>query len=63
MAHQQADRATHERSRAVSAVPVGVPCASIRNARGQFSKLVCVNAHDRCFGGADGDCPYCEVKQ
>jgi hypothetical protein len=22
--------------------------------------LVCVNAHDRCYGGAGGPCPYCE---
>jgi hypothetical protein len=20
----------------------------------------CVNAHDRCYGGAGGPCPYCE---
>lgn len=22
--------------------------------------VVCVNAHDRCYGGAGGPCPYCE---
>jgi len=22
---------------------------------------VCVNAHDRCYGGAGGPCPYCEM--
>jgi hypothetical protein len=22
----------------------------------------CVNAHDRCFGGAGGPCPYCEPR-
>lgn len=21
----------------------------------------CVNAHDRCYGGAGGPCPYCET--
>lgn len=23
-------------------------------------KTRCVNAHDRCYGGAGGPCPYCE---
>lgn len=23
---------------------------------------VCVNAHDRCYGGAGGPCPYCEPR-
>jgi hypothetical protein len=23
-------------------------------------KPKCVNAHDRCYGGAGGPCPYCE---
>ncbi|RUM98983.1 DUF551 domain-containing protein [Pseudaminobacter arsenicus] len=23
-------------------------------------ELKCVNAHDRCYGGAGGPCPYCE---
>jgi hypothetical protein len=23
----------------------------------------CVNAHDRCYGGAGGPCPYCEPRQ
>jgi len=22
---------------------------------------ICVNAHDRCYGGAGGPCPYCEM--
>ena len=22
---------------------------------------VCINAHDRCYGGAGGPCPYCEM--
>lgn len=26
-------------------------------------RSVCVNAHDRCFGGAGGPCPYCEPKK
>jgi len=25
-----------------------------------MTRLVCVNAHDRCYGGAGGPCPYCE---
>lgn len=23
---------------------------------------VCVNAHDFCYGGAGGPCPYCETR-
>ena len=34
--------------------------ANERDARGHFAELVCVGAHDRCFGGAGGPCPYCE---
>lgn len=33
----------------------------IRDGFGRFAKLVCVNAHDRCYGGAGGPCPYCEL--
>jgi hypothetical protein len=29
-----------------------------RDGQGRFVKLVCVNAHDRCYLG--GPCPYCE---
>jgi hypothetical protein len=28
---------------------------------GKQPEPVCVNAHDRCYGGAGGPCPYCEV--
>lgn len=31
-----------------------------RDHRGRFAKLVCVNAHDRCYEG--GPCPYCEIR-
>jgi hypothetical protein len=31
-----------------------------RDGAGRFVRLVCVNAHDRCYGGAGGPCPYCE---
>lgn len=24
--------------------------------------VLCVNAHDRCYGGSGGPCPYCERK-
>lgn len=34
----------------------------VRDWRGRFARLVCVNAHDRCYGGAGGDCPYCETR-
>lgn len=34
-----------------------------RDSKGRFSTLRCVNAHDRCFGGAGGPCPYCEVRE
>ena len=29
-----------------------------RDGRGRFTRLACVNAHDRCHEG--GPCPYCE---
>jgi hypothetical protein len=32
----------------------------LRDHKGRFAKLVCVNAHDRCYEG--GTCPYCEVR-
>lgn len=32
----------------------------MRDGKGRFATLKCVNAHDRCYGGAGGDCPYCE---
>jgi hypothetical protein len=28
---------------------------------GKHAEPVCVNAHDRCYGGAGGPCPYCEM--
>jgi len=31
---------------------------ALRNSRGQFMRVICVNAHDRCYLG--GPCPYCE---
>jgi len=31
-----------------------------RDYKGRFIRLVCVNAHDRCYGGAGGPCPWCE---
>lgn len=31
-----------------------------RDTRGRFVRLRCVNAHDRCYGGASEPCPYCE---
>jgi hypothetical protein len=34
-----------------------------RDRRGRFTTLRCVNAHDRCYGGAGGPCPYCEPKE
>jgi hypothetical protein len=27
----------------------------------KHAEPVCVNAHDRCYGGAGGPCPYCEI--
>lgn len=33
----------------------------VRNSKGRFAKLVCVNAHDRCYEG--GPCPYCEPRE
>lgn len=32
----------------------------MRDYKGRFGYLVCVNAHDRC-DGADEDCQYCEI--
>ena len=29
-----------------------------RDGAGRFARLVCVNAHDRCYEG--GPCPWCE---
>lgn len=33
----------------------------IDNALDDASEPKCVNAHDRCYGGEGGPCPYCEV--
>lgn len=32
----------------------------VRNHKGQFARLKCVNGHDRCYEGPVEDCPYCE---
>lgn len=37
----------------------GLPALAKRDIRGRFVRLVCVNAHDRCYLG--GPCPLCEV--
>lgn len=31
-----------------------------RRKRRKRMPKVCVGAHDRCYGGAAGPCPYCE---
>ena len=55
---------THIRSREAESLQVveekKVRIQPIRNPKGQFSKKVCVNTHDRCF--ETRECPYCEVK-
>lgn len=35
----------------------------LRDSKGKFTTLRCVNAHDRCYGGAGGPCPMCEPKK
>lgn len=34
--------------------------SAVRDYRGRFATLRCVNGHDRCYLGADEACPYCE---
>lgn len=34
----------------------------LRNWKGQFGKLVCVNGHDLCYLGPDEKCPTCEIR-
>lgn len=33
---------------------------AIKAAGEAYRKVRCVNAHDRCYGGAGEPCPYCE---
>ena len=33
----------------------------VRDGRGRFVRMACVNAHDRCYLG--GPCPWCEPVQ
>jgi hypothetical protein len=32
----------------------------LRDYRGRFATLKCVNGHDRCHEGPSEECPYCE---
>lgn len=38
-------------------------CLDRRRAHDDEAEVRCVNAHDRCYGGAGGPCPYCEPKR
>lgn len=32
----------------------------LRDAKGHYAEVRCINAHDRCYLGANENCPYCE---
>ena len=62
--HAMRDAATTIRSLAAERDALQADNARLQGARrlrAGRTRRKCVNAHDRCYGGAGGPCDYCEI--